>query len=893
MGNGRHTFFRKPPVRILGLALLFGALGYLSYLQVRTARSPYSMQPKKRLFQIQPKKQKSLSEIRKANLLPVLSPVVINGIGIAGPNGPFDETGSPADWIDLYNKSSRPVSLRNCSLTDSTARTRKWVFPAITMQPESHLLIWLDGKSDIIGSHPFEAMEANDWMVNKDGFNTASGYAWYNSNTVAHADLEPEEVGLESMIRVHRPGDYSVWLRTQALGERPSVLECRMDDGKPTTVDLKPSKQYQIHQLQPPRHGPFWKLDKGEHRLRIRLVEGEVNIEKAVLTPADAAFGLTDPALHADIRLRKDGEMVALYSPQGVALDYVVFPALADGQSFGRNPPGAERLEIMDPAPLGLPLTKPPILSLDSGFVEKRAEVSARAVDPADTVRYTLDGSIPSESSPVFPPSLSVTSNTVLRARAFRAGAMPGAAATRVFWAGERPPTPVLWIVMDPPNLFGGEHGIMVNFLARGVQSERPGYVCLLYPDGTVQTAHAGVRNQGRGSRVRSLTRSFRITCRSRYGTEFWPGKIFEQEGPDRAHCFLVHANNLVVHPLGMEIMDAVGSPGPRTRHCLMLMNNDPYGLYFILEDVEQPTYLQEVYGHLDLDIIKHKTFSNPLIMGTWDEYNKSWAAMHKLRQDQITPDMVSQITDLRLFTRWIATCQFLGYGDNNQSYFICNRRAPPPRWTFINNDLDGAFYYFIIGDTNRLCGSIEGIRGQVFSELKERPEYRRYYINEFQQLLNHVFRPEHWMDRLHFFERELLPYGEFQYQGVQNQKPRNAEKYTRKVVQQELESEFISVRQFFKVRDRMARTLLAQTFKTGEPLPVKISFGEVKELRIDGWTETNRYEGLYFPGTTLSIQPVSPEQPLRFNVNGDEFAADVLATNVTEALEIRVGRDD
>ena len=73
--------------------------------------------------------------MHKANLLPVGSPVVINEIGLAGPRGPLDEAGNPADWIELYNKSGRTVSLKDCALTDSLARTRKWTFRISRWRP--------------------------------------------------------------------------------------------------------------------------------------------------------------------------------------------------------------------------------------------------------------------------------------------------------------------------------------------------------------------------------------------------------------------------------------------------------------------------------------------------------------------------------------------------------------------------------------------------------------------------------------------------------------------------------------------------------------------------------------------------------------------------------------
>ncbi len=63
-------------------------------------------------------------------------------------NGLTDETGlTHPDWIELHNPSAAPVSLLNWALTDNAASLRKWVFPAITLQPGDFLVVFADGKN--------------------------------------------------------------------------------------------------------------------------------------------------------------------------------------------------------------------------------------------------------------------------------------------------------------------------------------------------------------------------------------------------------------------------------------------------------------------------------------------------------------------------------------------------------------------------------------------------------------------------------------------------------------------------------------------------------------------------------------------------------------------------
>ena len=56
------------------------------------------------------------------------------------------EFGDYADWLELYNAGSSPVSLSGWHLTDSANDSLKWTFPAGTSIPAGgYLLLWADG----------------------------------------------------------------------------------------------------------------------------------------------------------------------------------------------------------------------------------------------------------------------------------------------------------------------------------------------------------------------------------------------------------------------------------------------------------------------------------------------------------------------------------------------------------------------------------------------------------------------------------------------------------------------------------------------------------------------------------------------------------------------------
>jgi hypothetical protein len=71
---------------------------------------------------------------------------VINEILAANQTGLADEDGEAQGWIEIYNRGSAPVSLAGWSLTDDSEDPGRWVFPAVTVNANSYLVVFASGK---------------------------------------------------------------------------------------------------------------------------------------------------------------------------------------------------------------------------------------------------------------------------------------------------------------------------------------------------------------------------------------------------------------------------------------------------------------------------------------------------------------------------------------------------------------------------------------------------------------------------------------------------------------------------------------------------------------------------------------------------------------------------
>ena len=58
----------------------------------------------------------------------------------------FDEDGDTPDWIEIYNHGSQTISINDWGLSDDVLELDKWIFPNISLAPESYLLLWASSK---------------------------------------------------------------------------------------------------------------------------------------------------------------------------------------------------------------------------------------------------------------------------------------------------------------------------------------------------------------------------------------------------------------------------------------------------------------------------------------------------------------------------------------------------------------------------------------------------------------------------------------------------------------------------------------------------------------------------------------------------------------------------
>ena len=273
-----------------------------------------------------------------------------------------------------------------------------------------------------------------------------------------------------------------------------------------------------------------------------------------------------------------------------------------------------------DPRPL---VVSDPVLSVKSGFFNKSFELEMTATEGAD-IRYTTDGSEPSEKSELYTHPITISESTdknpnatIIRARTFGAYENVSDITTEVYFVGpgveSRFRDIVISIVGDPAGLTGAARGIFSNrnYNNRGREWERAVSIKMWNADGElVLDQDGGVRVYGAYSRQYAV-KSMKIFSRKSYDSEHpdFETDIFQTPTADGKDVIDVY-DKLVIRSGGNDFQFAfmrdelnqlllaeAGYPDyENVVPAICYLNGKYYG-YFWLHESYCDDYFKEKYG--------------------------------------------------------------------------------------------------------------------------------------------------------------------------------------------------------------------------------------------------------------------------------------------------------
>ena len=503
------------------------------------------------------------------------------------------------------------------------------------------------------------------------------------------------------------------------------------------------------------------------------------------------------PYLHTNFSLSSAGESLLLTDTAGSRCDEVVIGRAHPDISLGRQPDGtSEWVYFLEPTPgesnttAGFEGYADPITALlPGGFYDDMVEVELQTDSPTASLRYTLDGSEPTDSSPVYSSPVPIHTTTVLRARAFEVGLLPGSITTHTYLINEDITLPVVSLSTHPDNLFADDTGIYVfgpnasyndpvpywnaNFWQ---DWERPVHMELFEAGGSpALSIDAGLSIGARWSRL-FPQKSFSLDARARYGYSTIDYQFFPELPIYSFDTILLRnggndsAGSLLRDALGSRLGKDVGLDARAYRPVVAFVNGAYWGVYAWREKFNVD-YLVNHYGvdPDEVDLIEKVTATpefparDKIQAGDREHYRAmvAFIAKHDMREAENYEYVKTQMDVSNFITYCVTKIYACDHNFNTNNVRWWRLRTPQGRWQWLLYDNDRTFGSLTatVYTANMLRTALDSILGrEVLRKLLTNSSFKHAFVNALADYLNTAFRPEQVIQRLRQLKTAIEP---------------------------------------------------------------------------------------------------------------------------------------
>lgn len=445
--------------------------------------------------------------------------------------------------------------------------------------------------------------------------------------------------------------------------------------------------------------------------------------------------------LHTNFSINSEGEEIVLTHPKKGQISIIKPTKIPTNMSFGRKPDGiGELVYFVIPTP-NTPnvnsgfkeLLLPPQFSHNSGFFTNSFYLKIKHQDPQVIIRYTLDGSIPTDKSAVFPDSLLIfnrtslpnqisaksttTSNSMawcrwitpmdlvfkctnLRVRAFKKGALNPYTETKNYFVDKniysRYDIPILSISINQDDLFG-KTGIFMNYDERGKDWEKNIHLTFIEPSGkTGFSVDAGIRLHG-GSTRKHAQKNFKVYFRDIYGIDELNYPIFAEQ-PHISYKSLIIRNggsdwnqsymrDVFVQSILRGFSDVATQAN---RPVIVFLNGEYYGVMQLKERYDKH-YIEQHYNEIDFDLLRD---SGKIVYGS---NKKFMELMNFIKEKDITnyenyEYVKSKINIENIIDFYILQVFSMNTDQPGKNVYYWKSDNDESKWQFMFYDMDDTF---------------------------------------------------------------------------------------------------------------------------------------------------------------------------------------------------------
>jgi hypothetical protein len=294
--------------------------------------------------------------------LPPYPPLWLNELQPNNFSGIRDASNTTEPWIELYNAGTNAVSLAGLFLADNYSNNlTQWAFPAdATIGPGQFKIIWADGDAQESSGtnlhtsfrlHPLSGTIALTRMVGDEP--QIIDYLTYSNigPNLSYGDYTDGQPFFRYTLytvtpgatNVARPG--AVYINEWVAGNQTGLVDPADGDFEDWFELFNPNNY-------PVDLSGYYLADSLTNSTQFRIPNGYVipPFGYLLVWADDNETDQNDSSyadLHTSFALSRSGDAIGLFSPDGILIDGVTFPAQTNDVSQGRFPDGSDNLYFM------------------------------------------------------------------------------------------------------------------------------------------------------------------------------------------------------------------------------------------------------------------------------------------------------------------------------------------------------------------------------------------------------------------------------------------------------------------------------------------------------------------------------------------------------------------
>lgn len=632
------------------------------------------------------------------------------------------------DWIELYNDNDSDLRLTGCYLRKREKSSKRLTLDDITVPAKGYAIIKLTDDS------PFRLSKDGDSVVLVSGngvvdelvFDASIGkFSWTHTGLCTHPTpgFSNSEAG------------YEEYLDSRPL---PALMINEVISSNKTHLPVD-GVCYDIVEVTntstaPIKLADYWLSDKKSEPKRYHFPDVEL-APGGYFVVYCSGLAAED---HASFKISSSGEAVYLSTEQGFADALYVPGDLPKDESYGHN--GTRLVYMSNPTPgaenkPGAASTlAPPTASTPSGAYS--AALSIELCGEGE-VHYTLDGTAPDASSPVY--TSPITADGIVSVRAVCvSGGRTSAEADFTYLVNIEHAYPVVNVAIKQEYLDGDE-GVL-NHIDH--EYEHEAFVSLSGAGEEGFAVPCGFKLHGNDSK-KGDKQNFQLRFRSAYGMSKLEYKVFPNRDQECYNSLILKGGSEDYPFCGLRdelctgLVDGVTSLSVQAyRPVVLYLNGQYWGFYWLRERFDSTMFANSLGVSEDsVNIIK--TYGLAASCGTNEDFLAliEYCKTHDLKQQDCFNYVMNRVDITNLMDWYICRSYFADQDLANVRMYNSTEGDGKWRWCFY--DLDWSFFVNAEDSMNRTMPG-DGNHAIILALLKN-PEFKDLFLKRYAYLMQAV----------------------------------------------------------------------------------------------------------------------------------------------------------